>query len=56
MPNIDINGNDFHYLEIEGDLPSILMLCSTGLDSSQRRDAFPLICLLYKSDAADDNP
>ena len=40
MPSIDIDGNEFHYLEVEGDRPSILMLCSTGLDSRQWRDMF----------------
>ena len=43
MPSIDIDGNEFHYLEVEGDRPSILMLCSTGLDSRQWRDMFPLV-------------
>ena len=43
MPNIQVNGHSFHYLEIEGELPTVLMLCSTGLDSRQWRDMLPLI-------------
>ena len=43
MPNIDVNGHNFHYLEIEGEQPTVLMLCSTGLDSRQWRDMLPLI-------------
>ena len=43
MPNIEVNGNYFHYLEIEGEEPTVLMLCSTGLDSRQWRDMLPLI-------------
>ena len=43
MPNIDVEGQNFHFVEIEGDTPPILMLCSTGLDSRQWRDMLPLI-------------
>ena len=43
MPNIQVNGHSFHYLEIEGELPTVLMLCSTGLDSRQWREMLPLI-------------
>jgi len=40
---IEVEGHNFHYLEIEGDSPPILMLCSTGLDSRQWRDILPLL-------------
>ena len=43
MPNIEVEGQNFHFVEIEGDTPPILMLCSTGLDSRQWRDMLPLI-------------
>ena len=43
MPEIDVNGNLFHYSERDGEGPLILMLCSTGLDSRQWRDMLPLI-------------
>jgi pimeloyl-ACP methyl ester carboxylesterase len=53
MPNIEVEGHDFHYMEIDGEGPTILMLCSTGLDSRQWNDALPLLegrrllCLHY---------
>ena len=43
MPNIQVNGHSFHYLEIQGEQPTVLMLCSTGLDSRQWREMLPLI-------------
>ena len=43
MPEIDVDGNRFHYSESDGEGPPILMLCSTGLDSRQWRDMMPLI-------------
>ena len=43
MPDIEVDGNRLHYLEVEGEGPSILMLCSTGLDSRQWRDMLPLV-------------
>ena len=27
MPNVEVDGHDFHYMEIDGEGPTVLMLC-----------------------------
>ena len=43
MPNVEVDGHDFHYMEVDGEGPTVLMLCSTGLDSRQWNDVLPLL-------------
>ena len=43
MPNIEIEGHSFYYTERDGNKPSIIILCSTGLDSRQWKDVFELL-------------
>ena len=43
MPNLEIKGHSFHYFEEEGGGPTVLLLCSTGLDSRQWDGLLPLL-------------
>ena len=43
MPIIEVEGHDFYFFEKNGKSPTIMMLCSTGLDSRQWKDLFPMI-------------
>jgi len=43
MPSIDVMGHSFHYLERDGDGPTVLLLCSTGLDSRQWAPLLPML-------------
>ena len=43
MPGIVVEGYRFHYHEEQGDGVTVLLLCSTGLDSRQWRDLLPMI-------------
>ena len=53
MPSINIEGHGFYYSIKDGRAPSIMMLCSTGLDSRQWKNVSKLlpdrrlICLHY---------
>ena len=42
MPKLKVDGHNFHYQEI-GDGPTVLLLCSTGLDSRQWTNIFPML-------------
>ena len=43
MARLSVGGHELHYFEREGDGPTILMLCSTGLDSRQWNDFVQLV-------------
>ena len=43
MSSIVVEGHRFHFLEQGGDESPVLVLCSTGLDSRQWNDLFPLL-------------
>ena len=43
MPILNVDGHDFYYLERDGPGPTILMLCSTGLDSRQWSAFLPMV-------------
>ena len=43
MPSIEVCGHSFHFLEIEGSEPTVMLLCSTGLDSRQWEGILPLL-------------
>ena len=43
MPTIEVEGHDFYFFEESGKSPTIMMLCSTGLDSRQWKDLLPMV-------------
>lgn len=43
VPSLEVEGHSFHYFEEDGTGPTVLLLCSTGLDSKQWRDLLPLL-------------
>ncbi len=43
MPTIRVEGHDFYFFEKNGKSPTIMMLCSTGLDSRQWKDLLPMV-------------
>jgi len=43
MPIIEVSGHSFHFQEIDGPGPTVMLLCSTGLDSRQWGEMLPLL-------------
>ena len=43
MPSIEVSGHRFHFLEMDGSGPPVMLLCSTGLDSRQWKGILPLL-------------
>ena len=43
VPSLEVSGHSFHYMEVSGEGPTVLLLCSTGLDSRQWGNLLPMI-------------
>ena len=41
MPIVEAGGHSFQYMEVDGEGPTVLLLCSTGLDSKQWKGLIP---------------
>ena len=41
MPDVEVGGHSFQYMELDGERPTVLLLCSTGLDSKQWKGIIP---------------
>ena len=43
MPRVQVGDHSFQYMEEGGDRPTVLLLCSTGLDSKQWKGLLPYL-------------
>ena len=43
MPIVEAGGHSFQYMELDGEGPTVLLLCSTGLDSKQWKGLIPYL-------------